>query len=123
MRQANRWCIGSAAVNNGGAYPTTADIYAGQGSFTLDNDVVSGNAANSYGSIIEVGPGGSLTVEDSTISGNSTATNGGAIYFPSGGSMLVDGSTISGNTAGSGGGIFFTGTVGAGGLTVRDSTI
>ena len=107
-----------------GGYTSGGDILAASGSFTLANDVISGNTATSSGGIIEVTFGGSLTVENSSISGNSAATNGGGIYFSTTGSLLVDGSTISRNTAGSGGGgIFVAGTVQAGRVTVRNSTI
>jgi hypothetical protein len=109
---------------------------------TLDRVVVSGNTSGSEGGGIAVASGGSggagfLTIRNSTISGNTstgtppgTASSnyggaGGAIYFANGGSLLVENSTISGNTAQNSttGGIYFYGRIGAGGFTIRNSTI
>jgi parallel beta-helix repeat protein len=109
-----------------------AGLYTGNENVTLNNMVISGNtnagtSFDSSGGGIAVGGGGALSLINTTISGNSASGRGGGIYFYDSGSLLLDSSTVSGNAStvsvNGGGGIYFYGTVGAGGLVIRNSTI
>ncbi|MFO0808472.1 MAG: right-handed parallel beta-helix repeat-containing protein [Gemmataceae bacterium] len=106
-------------------------IYSTGDNVTLDSMVISGNTVagttSDGGGGIATGSGGVFTIRNTTISGNSTVGRGGGVYFYNNGGLLLENSTISGNsstgTTIGGGGIYFYGTVGASGFTIRNSTI
>lgn len=76
------------------------------GSMNLDFTTVSNNVAGSFGGGINNNSGGSLTVRDSLVTGNSAGGfGGGGINNNSSGATLVVRTTISNNTAQNGGGL------------------
>jgi CSLREA domain-containing protein len=79
-----------------------------QGTLTVTNSTLSGNAATSGGGIFNTSSG-TLTITNSTLSGNAAGSQGGGIH--SQGTLTATNSTLSGNAAGSGGGIFNNGGV------------
>jgi hypothetical protein len=87
------------------------------GTLTVQNAVVSGNAADSGGGLYsEDGP--MLTILNSTISGNSATGSGGGVGdFQE--NVIIQNSTISGNSASEGGGVYLS----DGQLTIQNSTI
>lgn len=96
---------GGAADNGGGIRNVDENL-------TLDDVVLSGNAATSRGGALwHDGFNGVLTIRSSTFSGNTSDGDGGAVYIEDSSTVtpiVIEGTTISGNTAGSdGGGIFF----------------
>ncbi len=96
----------------GGA--TSAAISGSSSDLTIDNSVITGNAAGGISSSI-----GTITVTNSTISDNSGASGGGGISMTNG-TVTVSNSTISGNSATSvGGGILVT----AGTINLTNTTV
>ena len=103
------------------------------GTLTLSDCTVSGNAAESGGGITIWN--GTLTLSDCTVSGNSTSGSGGGIYGVAGAplhvatsTVTISNCTVSGNAAESGGGIYGVAVnlLGFGGVsivTVSNSTI
>ncbi len=75
-------------------------ILARNGTLTVNQSTISGNAAFNGGGIFA----STLAVDHSTVSGNSATNLGGGIYAF--GTVTVDHSTISDNMASSGGGIY-----------------
>jgi predicted outer membrane repeat protein len=81
------------------------------GTLTLNNVIVTGNAATDDGGGIFNATGGTLTLTDVAISSNTATDDGGGIYVYDG-TVTMTGVTINGNTAsGLGGGIYNDGTV------------
>jgi hypothetical protein len=76
------------------------------------------------GGAVKVGAGNTVQVNNCAISSN-TSNAGGGVFVGSGGSLNILGCTFSGDIAstGNGGGVYFAGTVAAGGLTIRNSTL
>ncbi len=85
---------------SGNAGPLAGGIL-NEGTLTLINSTVSGNFGSSEGGGIASGVG-ALTLTNSTISGNSAPSGGG---IASRGSLIINNSTVSGNSAATGGGI------------------
>jgi hypothetical protein len=90
---------------------------------TISNNTVT--AASNDGGGINVQSAATVSILNSNITGNNAADSGGGIYFYNGGSLVLVNSTLANNTAtsGIGGGLYFYGTVGAAGLTIRNSTV
>ncbi|MCB9952650.1 MAG: VCBS repeat-containing protein [Planctomycetaceae bacterium] len=108
----------SGLTMTGGAQSTAGAIWQDEGTLTLNEVRITGNAAsNDSGGIFN--NGGTLNINRSTIDGNSTFGSGGGIR--SAGTTTIVNSTISGNSAAIwGGGIF----VQVGGpVTIVNSTI
>ncbi len=77
---------------------------------TLENVIITGNAASGDGGGLWAdGFNMNLTIRNTTISGNTAGSDGGGIYVEdTGGPLLIENSVISGNEAtGGGGGIYF----------------
>ncbi|MBA2491811.1 MAG: hypothetical protein H0V34_08940, partial [Gammaproteobacteria bacterium] len=95
------------------------------GVVTLINSVVSGNAAETGGGLMnDEGiryEGAFLRLIDSTVSGNRASKRGGGIGNFEYSSVRMNNSTVSGNSAGTDGGGIFNGY--ASGVTVNNSTI
>jgi len=73
----------------------------GDGNFTMNDGIISGNVANGNGGGVNVGI---FTMTGGTISGNTASGNGGGVSVIN---FIMTGGTISGNTAsGNGGGVF-----------------
>jgi hypothetical protein len=115
---------GNTAVDGGGGI----NVQSAAGSLNIQNCSINNNEVTGSGYCgggIHLQGATPVTISGSTISGNTANKSGGGIYFNNGGSLLLFGSTLSGNkaTIGTGGGLYFFGTVGAGKLTVINSTI
>lgn len=112
---------GNTANGSGGGIVTGGLVQT----LTLDHCVVANNFSSfSHGGGLSFESGSKINAFDSTFSGNSAYFAGGGIDIYLGGSALLSGCTISGNTSNSiGGGLYINGTVGAGGMMIRNSTI
>lgn len=107
---ANLAVTGGSSVLGGGI--------ANNGTLTLQNVTVTGNAAvTAAGSGGGIANNGSLTIIGSTISGNTAVDDAGAIA--NNGTVVVSGSVISNNTAGDKGGAIAN----AGSITITGSII
>jgi hypothetical protein len=109
--------IDNVTIRNGDSDRFGGGIFNNNGTLTVANSTVEGNAAGSGGGISTLF--GTLTVYNSTLAGNSATGPGGGIYN-NGATLTVSNSTLAGNSAtSSGGGVFsVTGT-----LTVSNSTL
>lgn len=108
----------SGGYSGGGVYVHSEDPST-PSSLTLDNVVLSGNSASTYG-------GGLYSVEatvvmtDSTVSGNFASLNGGGMYVGTSSSVSLTGSTVSGNNADrNGAGLYAFGST----LALNNSTV
>ena len=115
--------VAISGVTVSGAKTPASQVGGGienQGTLTLSNSTVSGNAGGQSGGGID--NNGGLTLTDSTVSGNHAATGGG--INSQNGPLTLTNSTVSGNTAGQwGGGInFSSGTLVLSGSTVSGNT-
>lgn len=92
------------------------------GTLTLNNVIVTANAATDDGGGIYNGTGGILTLTDVTISGNMATEDGGGVYVYDG-TVTMTGVTVNGNTAGRfGGGIFNGKTITLTNVTISGNT-
>ncbi len=107
---------------SGGGNTDGAGILVGDEAVTISKCIITKNNSTGDGGGIFVNAGGSLVIQLSTISSNTAVYGGGIDFYNSGGSLLLLDSTVSGNTADYCGGLYFVGSVGAGGLTIRNST-
>jgi predicted outer membrane repeat protein len=120
----NLTLINGSAFDGGGAIR----MDTANGNLTLSNCVIADNTGGvgSSGGAVSVAKNGTLTVDQCTISGN-VGLRGAGFYFYYGGSLSLTNSTMSGNmqngSTKGGGAIYFYGTVGAGGFTIRNTTI
>jgi len=107
--------IAGLTIADGYSASDGGGIQNGDGTLTVTNCTLSGNAALDGGGIYN---DGALTITNSTLSGNSAPANGGGIEND--GTLNVTNSTLSGNSApgGFGGGIYNDGT-----LSVTSSTL
>ena len=106
----------SGMTITGGSAATGGGIRNLNGTLTVTDCVISGNAATLTGLgqqggggiqvSSSVGSSATLTVINTTISGNSAGASGGGIWSSAGNTLTVTNSTISGNSALSGGGIY-----------------
>jgi hypothetical protein len=103
---------GGNTSNGGGVYVD------GNGSFTMNGGIISGNTATAGGGGVYVAGSGSFTMNGGIIGGTTenknAATNGGGVFVTGYGSFTMNEGTISGNSAGgvfggSGGGVYFAG--------------
>lgn len=98
---------GGAMLNNGG-------------SLTINNSIISGNEAYSYGGGVANENSGTVVINNSTINNNVASDGGGISQNTQLGTTIVNDSTVSGNSGLSrGGGLWNSG----GNLTLRNSTI
>jgi hypothetical protein len=88
------------------------------GTLTLSNSTVAGNSNSFSGGGAGIFNAGTLTLSNSTVVGNSTSFGPGGGIYNAGGTLVLDNSTVSGNTGGLGGGIENSGTT-----TITSSTI
>ncbi|MBX7105228.1 MAG: hypothetical protein K1X57_14190 [Gemmataceae bacterium] len=115
----------TSSATGGGAIA----VASAGGSVTISNSTLSNNSATGGGAV-RLAPGTSFSLTGSAVANNtSTGVGGGIAVNPlnaagAGVSVFVLNSTISGNLAsGDGAGLYFAGVVGAGGFTVRNSTV
>jgi len=112
-----------SSSTGGGAVGMTT----GGGRLFLINSTVTGNSVSGTadGGAIRATTGTFITILDTVISGNTSADDAGAIY-QTGGSLAVINSSVVNNTAtgtaSDGGAVFLTGTAGAAGWLIRNST-
>jgi predicted outer membrane repeat protein len=97
------------------------------GNVTLTGDTIAGNSSSSSGGGVFTGQG-PLTIANCQIVNNIAAGVGGGIATgPNPIGITITGSTVSGNLAksltGGGGGIYFSGTIGPGGVSITNTTI
>ena len=102
-----------ASINNaGGAIVVYASL------LTLNNVIISGNAASSGGGVYGFFDA-ELNISNSTVN-NNTAHNGGGVYVWSDSTLRINASSVSENTAtGGGGGVYLIDTIG----TINNSSI
>jgi len=94
-----------------------------EGALTLENVVVTGNAATTVDGGGIHNSGGTLTLNDCTVSDNTADDNGGGINNYGGGIVTLNRCTVSGNLAWEGGGIHNDGGSGINRLTLNNSTV
>lgn len=109
---------GGFTATDGGA------VIIGDETVTITDCILTGNSAADEGGAIFANPG-TLNLSNSTLSGN-TGNTGGAVYLRASSALIV-GSAFTGNRGQSSGGLgggalSFNGTIGSGGLTIRNST-
>ena len=99
-------------LNNGGG------VYIDNGTFIMNNGIISGNSVpSSYGGGVYVNKG-TFTMNNGSINGNTAYCGGGVSVNNSTFTML--GGTISGNSADNGGGVYCDS--GAGGIFTKSGT-
>ncbi len=120
--------LDGCVVTGNTAGPAGGAVSVGAGRLTVRNCDLNANSLlgpSGLGGAVAVAGPAAVTLTGSSFARNSAGPDGsgGALAF-GGGSLLLDGCAVVANSAGqAGGGLSLTGTVDAGGLMVRNSTI